>query len=435
MIYAADIILPITSPPISDGAVLVKNSRIVTVGKKSDIVTANPNEDILEFRDALLMPGLVNLHGHLECSSFDFLAKPTPFPKWIRKMIKASGKMDRDDWLAASRFGIKRYLEAGITCTADITRTGLGIQAVAEAGMPGIVYIEAVAIDNNNLADAVVNILERVKSAESITRSGSFRLGLSPHSPYTLSQSALKICAEISREYALPLTIHLAETQPELELIKDGSGSLASMIGRGLELEVIKSKGSGKTPTEFLDDLALVNESLIAAHCVHLNGKDIKLLKKKNAAVALCPTSNELLGSGEAPVGKYIEHGVRFGVGTDSIASNPNLDLFVEARKVRTILAKQTGVKENQIPLSPEELIKTLTIKAAEILGLNSELGSLEPGKRADFAVLDYDNHTSPDPYSYLIENSSNSSIVYTILNGQIVYFSPSNSFQNFQYG
>ncbi len=421
-IYTADVILPITSPPIKDGAVFVKDGRIIAIGNRDNLIAANPDEDVLEFRDALLMPGLVNLHGHLECSSFDFLAKPAPFPKWITKMIKASSKMQRSDWLAASRLGVKRYFEAGITCTADITRTGLGVQAVAEAGMPGIVYLEAVAIDNNNLADAVVDILERIKSAESVMHFGYFKLGLSPHSAYTLSESALKVCAQISKEYGLPLSIHLAETRAELELIRDGSGPLASTIGRRLELEAIKSKGSSKTPTEFLDGLALINKSLVAAHGVWLSEGDIKLLKKKNASVALCPTSNELLGSGEAPVNQFIKHGLRFGFGTDSIASNPDFDLFIEARKARMLLAKQTGVKKNQIPLSPEELIKTITIKAAEVLGLSSELGSIEPGKRADFAVIDYDNRQPIDPYNHLIEKVSKSSVSNTILAGEVVY-------------
>lgn len=426
MIYAADIVLPISNPPIYNGAVLVIDGRIAGVGKKDELVAAHRDEEIIEFKDALLIPGLVNLHGHLECSSFDFLARPTPFSEWVGNIIKAGLAMQRDDWLSASRTGVEKYFESGITCTADITRSGVGLQAVAEAGMPALVYLEAVGIDDRNLTEAVVDLLERIKSAESILGVGDIKIGLSPHSPYSLSMSALKVCDDLSKEYGLPLSIHVAETQAEVELIRDGTGSLASTIGKRMQLEVIQRGGTGTTPAQFLAELGLVRHPLIVAQGVWLNDQDVTLIKQRGASVAVCPTSNELLGSGEAPIRKFIEHGLSFGIGTDSPASNPDMDLFVEARKVRAILEKQFNKDDarQELPtgLSSKKLMEMITLDAARMLGFANDLGSIDPGKRADLVVLNYDMTSSPSPYDYLIEKASKSTISHTILGGMIVY-------------
>jgi len=427
MIYTADVVLPVTKPPIKNGAVLVKDGRVAGVGEKDTLIWENRGEEVRDFENAILMPGLVNLHGHLECSAFDFLAKPTSFSNWLDGIIRASRKMKKDNWLSAARLGVKRYLEAGITCTADISRSGAGLQALAERNMMGVVYLEAVGIDNSNLFNAVIELLELIKALESIAQWRGIKLGLSPHSPYTLSMPALKVCGEISREYGLPLSIHMAETWAEVEMIKSGTGPLALTMSKGLDLEVIKNGGVGKTPAEFLDGFGLVNSSLVAAHGVWLSSEDIELLKERNAVVAVCPTSNELLGAGKAPVDKFMKSGLMFGVATDSAASNPDLDMFLEIRKLQDILAKQTGRGVDQPTLSPETLIKMVTINAASMLGLSNELGSIESGKRADFIVIDFDEKplASPhaaDPYGYLVKNASKSHVRHTFLAGEAVY-------------
>jgi len=421
MIYAADVILPVTSEPVKNGAVLVKDGRVVSVGSAEALIAKNRDEDVKEFKNALLMPGLVNLHGHLECSSFDFLAKPTPFSQWLDGIINASRKMQRNDWQDAARVGVQKYIESGITCTADITRTGAGLQAIAEMGMPAVIYFEAVGIDDRNLSDLVVDMLEQLKSAESVAKARNLKVGLSPHSPYTLSSEALKICSEISKEYDLPLSVHLSETKSEVELVKDGTGPLADALSRRLKLDIIKNGGSGKLPAEFLDGFGLLTNSLIAAHGVWLSDAEIELMKERGASVAVCPTSNELLKTGDAPVGKFIEHGLRFGIGTDSIASNPEIDLLLEARKLRSLLEKQPGATGGRSLVSPKEIIKMITIDAANLLGYGNELGSIEPGKRADFVIAGYDDQAT-DPYDYLVSNASKSSISYTILDGKVVY-------------
>lgn len=421
MIYTADVILPITSEPVKNGAVLVKDGRVASVGYADDLIAKNKNEDVKEFKNALLMSGLVNLHGHLECSSFNFLAKPTPFSQWLGGIIEASRKMQRNDWQEAAKAGVQKYIEAGITCTADITRTGAGLQAIAEMGMPAVIYFEVVGIDDRNLSDLVVDILEQLKSADSVARARGLKIGLSPHSPYTLSSEALNVCSEISKEYDLPLSIHLAETRAEVELVRDGTGPLADTLSERLRLDVIENGGSGKLPAQFLDGHGLLRDSLIAAHGVWLSDAEIELMKERGVAVAVCPTSNELLKTGDAPVSKFIEHGLRFGIGTDSVASNPEIDLLLEARKARSLLEKQPGSTRGRSLVSPKEIIKMITIDAANLLGYGNELGSIEPGKRADFVIVGYDDQAT-DPYDYLATNASKSSVSHTVLAGKVVH-------------
>jgi 5-methylthioadenosine/S-adenosylhomocysteine deaminase len=420
MIYTADLVLPITGSPVEHGAILVKDGRVVTVGERASVLRENPREEFHDFGDALLMPGLVNLHSHFECAAFDFLAsEPTSFSQWLGGIIQAGRGMERDDWLRAARKGVADSLAAGITCSADITRSGAGLQAAYEAGMPALIYLEVVAVDASNLMETVVGLLERLKSSEPVAQAGVQKLGLSPHSAYTLTEVALKACADIAQQYTLPLSIHLAETADEVELVRSGSGSLAQAISERLSLEVIAAGGSGSTPAEFLDGLGLVNNSLIAAHGVWLSEDDIVLMRQKGAAIAVCPTSNELLNVGEAPIRSFVERGISFGIGTDSIASNPSFDLFVEAGKVRAIYKKQGGTGRK---LRSQALIEKLTIEAARTLGFDDDLGSIEAGKRADFIAIDMSAKRQTNPYNYLLESVTKNNITHTILGGEIVY-------------
>lgn len=420
MIYTADLVLPITGSPVEHGAILVKDGRVVAVGERARVLKENPCDEVHDFSDALLMPGLVNLHGHFECAAFDFLAtEPTSFSQWLGGIIQAGRGMERDDWLRAARKGIADSLAAGITCSADITRSGAGLQAAYEAGMPALIYLEVVAVDASNLMETVVGLLERLKSSEPVAEAGAQRLGLSPHSSYTLTGAALKACADIARQYTLPLSMHLAETADEVELVRSGSGALARVISERLSLEVIAAGGSGSTPAEFLDGLGLVNNSLIAAHGVWLSEDDIVLMRQKGAAIAVCPTSNELLNVGEAPIASFVAHGLSFGIGTDSIASNPSFDLFVEARKVRAICKRQGGAASK---LNSQALVEKLTIEAARVLGFNDDLGSIEAGKRADIIAIDTSAKRQANPYNYLLESVTKSDITHTILGGEIVY-------------
>ncbi|MDP2210359.1 MAG: amidohydrolase family protein, partial [Candidatus Aquicultor sp.] len=189
MIYTADLVLPITGSPVEHGAILVKDGRVVTVGERASVLKENPREEFHDFGDALLMPGLVNLHGHFECAAFDFLAsEPTSFSQWLGGIIQAGRGMERDDWLRAARKGVADSFAAGITCSADITRSGAGLQAAYEAGMPALIYLEVVAVDASNLMETIVGLLERIKSSEPVAQAGVQRLGLSPHSAYTLTE-------------------------------------------------------------------------------------------------------------------------------------------------------------------------------------------------------------------------------------------------------
>ncbi|HEY3373459.1 MAG TPA: amidohydrolase family protein [Candidatus Aquicultor sp.] len=421
MIYTSDIVLPITQNPIRKGAVLVENGLIAAVGERESLLQAHPDEKIKDFGCSILMPGLVNLHGHLECSLFEGLAQPTQFISWLEGIIQAGRRLDQAGWVEAARLGVRKYFEAGITCTADITRSGAGVLAMAEVKMPGIVYMEAVAIDNSNLADAVVDILGQLKSAEMMVQTDTFAIGLSPHSPYTLSEPALKACIEIASTGNLPVTTHLAETQAECELLQNGSGELAVLMGKRLKIDAIERGGYDTTPARYLDRLGVLQPGLIAAHGVWLTAEDLGLLKEKGVCIAACPTSNELLGTGKASISQFFEQGLEFGIGTDSAASNPQLDLFDEARKMYRLYKEQTGGDER---LTAQHIIHKLTINAAQALGLADKLGSIEPGKRADFIGVDCAGavNAGNDVYAFILEHTSKAQVNNTVLGGNLVY-------------
>lgn len=247
-----------------------------------------------------------------------------------------------------------------------------------------------VAVDERGFSKALESLLERMGSF----RKGRGRLvGISPHAPYSLSGTVIGKLARLARSMNAPLSIHVAETAEEEAMISKGSGAL-SLVFRSIIRTGIPLRGMGMSPVAFLDSLGALTEKTIAVHCVHVGETDIRLLRDRGCTAALCPTSNDLLGAGEAPVADLLEAGLGIAPGTDSAASNPSMDLFEEGRLLAAIAERQAG----RSLISSGDLLKMITIRPATFLGLDEEIGSLTPGKFADFVVLDGAPADANDP-------------------------------------
>ena len=402
--HAADVVAPMDGPPIRDGAVVVDGERIVAVGPVGEVVPADAR---VRRHRGVLLPGLVNAHAHLEYGPpfADLATRGLPFPAWIAELSRRRRGMDDATWLAAARGSVHALLRTGTTCVADVVTNGPGVRAAALAGLAGTSYVEAVR------ADDLAWPAERAR-IEALLDGAGRPVGVSPHALYTLSSAAFRDCCRLARDRGLRLHPHLAETQEEAELVLSGSGALARAL-RAIRLEHdLLGVGSGRTPAEQADALGGLGPDVHVAHGVHLSAGDRALLRERGTAVALCTRSNQVLGAGQAPVAALLAEGSPIALGTDSLASCPDLDLLAEARACRD-LARAQGACPDGLD---EALVRAATVDGAAAIGV--EAGVLAVGARADLAVFDV---PTQEPYASLVQDGAGRCTA-TVVAGRLVH-------------
>jgi len=404
--HSAPVVLTLTGAPLRDGAVLVDGDRVAAVGPARDVVPAGVR---VRAHRGVLLPGLVNAHAHLEYgpSFADLASSGLAFPAWIAQLTRRRRGKDDTSWLVEARGSVHALLRTGTTCVADVVTTGPGVRAAALAGLAGTSYVEAVGADDASWP------VERAR-LEVLLAAGGRTLGISPHTLSTLSSEAFRDCARLARERGLRLHPHLAETTEEAELVLSGTGAFASALrGIGLVHDLL-DVGSGRTPAEQADHLGGLGPDVHVAHGVHLSASDRALLRSRDTAVALCTRSNAVLRAGEAPVAALLAEGSPVALGTDSLASTPDLDLLAEARATRD-LARRQGAPADGLA---ELLVRAATVGGAAAMGL-SGAGTLVPGGRADLAVFDVP--TDGDPYTALLDHGPGRCTA-TVVAGRLVH-------------
>lgn len=381
---------PVTAPPIEDGAVLVgDDGKIAAVGPQSRIPNP-PGSESLELRDAVLVPGLVNTHTHLELTHL--IGKNDPgqsFPRWIRRVRALKEQTVAEEFDAAAEQGIRDGWAQGVTCVADTGDSGAGMRALFRLGGRGIAYHEVFGPDPAQAEPSLEGLKQTVHELRRFT---SFHagLGVSPHAPYTVSAPLYRAVAEYAMRDGLPMAVHLAESQEELAFVRDGEGPFAAAWGdRGIPVEARRM-----SPVQFLHSLGVLRLGTLCIHTVQLDARDIATLAGTKAGVAHCPLSNRAHGHGTAPLAALRKAGVAVGLGTDSVVSVGSLDLWAEARAAG---------------LAGEDALRMLTFEGARALCLEQVVGSLEVGKQGDLAVLS--DLASKRP-----------GVLATVISGRIVY-------------
>jgi len=384
-------VYPVTAPPIEDGAVLVDRSgKIAVLGPHSQIPTP-PGTKALEFKDAALVPGLVNCHTHLELTHLAGQNAEPEFPKWIRRVRELKDATAADGFYAAAVQGVKDSWARGVTCVAETGSTGAVMRALHDLGGRGIVYQEVFGPDPASL-DESMRELENAVSQLRRLATGQLRVGVSPHAPYTVSAPLYEAVAGFARRERLSVAVHLAESKEESEFVASGTGPFAdAWRARG-----IATRAHGCAPVEYLRRLSLLNAGTLCIHCVQTDEQDVAVLGAAGVAIAHCPRSNRAHGHGTAPLGAFRSAGIRVGLGTDSIVSVGDLDLWAEARAAG---------------LDAKDALHAVTIDGARALGWAREIGSLEVGKVADLAVFPGDLRRQTPSFAAL-----------TVLAGRIVH-------------
>jgi len=373
-------VLPIVQPPIEHGAVVVKQGRIVWVGPADQCARAD-GDHVVELGDAVLLPGLVNAHSHLELTGLRGFLEGLDFREWLRTLtIVRRDVLSESDLLDAARLGIVEALRHGITTLADCTDSALPLTAMRELGVRGIGYVEVFGPDPAQCSGAMARLQQRVEALRA-EDTALVRTGVSPHAPYTVSAPLFRAAAEYARAERLPMAVHVAESAAETAFVGDGSGPFAERLrDRGIAVA-----GQSRSPVALLEDTGVLAAQPLLIHVIRADEEDLARIAYHGASIVHCPISNAKLGHGIAPLDRMLAHGIRTGLGTDSVASNDRMHLLDEARQAVLCHAIRSGVPDS---LGAHEALSLATRGSAGALGLASEIGTLEPGKAADLAAF-----------------------------------------------
>lgn len=373
--YHARWVVPVTAPSIHDGTVVVHDGRIAYVGPRA---SAPAGEDV-DLEDAVLLPGLVNAHTHLELTAFRGLMPDVPFRDWIVTLQMAKvAVMTPERYLDAARLGIAEGLRAGVTTYADTCDSGVAMAAMIEMGVRGIMYQEVFcpSADEARVADAIAGLVRRLTERAPL-QTPLVRLGISPHAPYTVSDALFAYAARAG----YPVAVHIAESDAETRLVRDGEGPFAD----GLRHRGIAVSPRARSPIALLASLGVLSTKPLLIHAVRIDDRDIAAIAAAGAGIAHCPVSNAKLGHGIAPLDLVLAAGIAVGLGSDSMAANDRMDLLEEARAAT--LAQRTRTGRHDV-IAPRDALALATFGGANALGLGDRIGSLEVGKDADLAAF-----------------------------------------------
>jgi 5-methylthioadenosine/S-adenosylhomocysteine deaminase len=388
---------------VDNGAVAIDGTDIVAVGPVAEVTARFRARDTLDARGQIVMPGLVNTHTHAPMVLYRGLADDLALSEWLEKYIfPAEAKTVSPEFVrAGTRLAALEMIQSGTTTYADMyyfeEEIAKETKAAGLRAVLGQTIIQFPVADARTPADALVRaeaFINAYRGDPLITPA------VAPHAIYTLDAAMLRAARDLSRRLDVPTLIHLAETADE---VKNAEAQFKL------------------SPTQYLESLGFLGAGVLAAHGVWVTAPDITLLKMRGVGISHNPESNMKLASGPAPVPAYLAAGAAIGLGTDGAASNNDLDMF-EAMRMASLLHKlETG---DPRAVSARTALEMATVGGARALGMESRIGSLEAGKRADVIIVDLSGarHTPMyDPVSHLVYVARGDDVRTTIVNGRLL--------------
>jgi cytosine/adenosine deaminase-related metal-dependent hydrolase len=383
---------------IINGAIVSHRGTIVAVGPASTLISKYPGHRLCRFDVAMLMPGLVNLHTHLELPSLLDAIRADTFPGWVLNLIKKKKELAAGDYCLAAKQNIKTLVRTGTTTVGEICTHQISPALLKQSGLRAVIYRELISLNPAMYSPRLSSLVSRPSPLT--------RYGISPHAPHTVSEKLLR---ELKKK-KFPLSTHVAESKDEIRLLqgkRSGFEELYRLAGWDLAWAP-----KATSPFEYLKQLGLLGPGLLTVHAVQATDKDIHLLERSHTPVAHCPRSNKELGVGRMPLKKFLDAGVTVGLGTDSLASAPSLSMWDEMRYALRI-HRRDGVTAG-------DLLRLATSGGAKALGMGSEIGTLEPGKRADLIAVPLPGKNTGDIYSDLLRETK--SCIMTMVDGKLLY-------------
>jgi aminodeoxyfutalosine deaminase len=370
----------VSGPPLANGMITVGADRIEAVAPQG---VRTPDED---FGNVAIIPGLVNPHTHLDLSGARGLIPPTDpdhFTDWLRGVFAYRRTRTAEQTQADIRAGLTESLRFSTTLIGDIASGGASWHALEETAIRAVVFYELIGLSADRFHHVASDAINWVSTGRGTS---TCQPGVSPHAPYSCRADGLPLLTKVGPLFGDRLTTHLAETRAELELLQKQSGPFVIFLA---EFGAWDPSGLAWGAEAILDFTRDVKHALYA-HCNYLP-HDTKFWP--NQSIVYCPRTHAAFGHPPHPFREFLARGVRVCLGTDSLASNPDLDVFAEARFVRSRYPDFPG----------DQLLRMVTLAGAEGLGWAQETGSLEAGKSADFVVVPLPNVESADPHELLL--------------------------------
>lgn len=428
MLLTARYVLPVSRPYIENGAVLVRDDKVVEVGDAVELKRSYPEEDVRDFGMAAIMPGFVDCHSHLEFAIMRGLLNDAPYAEWKAFVHEKSGLLDEQDWIDSAALGAYEAVSAGITTVADVTATGASLPAAERLGLRGIIYREVGAASRDQVAPAMQAAVDQIATWRSTSTSGRFRFGIAPDSLYTCHPQILKQVARYATAENVPVAIHLAGSQEECDFIRYGSSPFSiasdSQTHRAFEgYQAVELLPAGCSPVQYALNWDILEvPEVLAIHCVKVDNRDIEVLRDYHVNVAVCPRANAKLGMGMPPIVQLQRAGITVGLGTDSPAAADSVDPIDEMRFTMLALRAVNG-KDGFI--QGPDMIRMATLDSARALGMDDVVGSLDPGKLADIVAIDLsDSRQAPThfPTSAVVHTADRDNILMTMVGGRIIF-------------
>lgn len=422
MLLIARYVMPISHPHIEHGAVLVRDDSILEVGTAEELLAAHPDEEVVDFGLAALMPGFIDLHTHLEYSAMRGLVDDLPYSRWKHQLMQRERLFSSQDWDDSALLGALESLQSGITTVADITGTGASGHAAQASGLRAFIYREVATMDKHAVDGVMEAAIDDIHAWRSTSDPDRLRIGIAPHAPYSCHPELFKRVAEFAQD-GTPVSMHLAGSHEEYDFVKYGSSMLATDVREEFDAHAPLWLPTGVSPVRYVLQWGILDvPNMLAVHCTQVDDLDIGVLAERDVAIAHCPRCNAKLGMGIAPIEKFLEAGLRVGLGTDSPAASNSMDEFEEMR-IGLLVQRAALSEEHFIPA--RQFVRLATLDAARALRIDDQVGSLEPGKLADIIAVDLSkSHQIPThyPYGTLVHTANQENVLWTMIGGRVVY-------------
>jgi len=365
-------------PIIADGAVLVQSGVIVAIGTAREILDSHRDPEVINLGDAVLLPGLVNAHTHLELSNC--VAGEDPggsFSDWILS-VRARMKLNESDpastIIPATQSGIDQCLKFGVTCVGDISNfVTLTRGVLKESPLRAVSFGEVLGLGKlrSRLEERLAAAIDTSQTTNRLT------IGITPHAPYTVDLEGYQKCIAAAHNHHLPLATHLAETPDETEFLVSHQGPFRELWDKlGLWQEPVKTYHD--SPLRFADAVGLLRFPSVLAHVNYCSDDELDLLAKGRASVVYCPRTHRYFRHQPHRWREMLEREINVAIGTDSCASSPDLNLVDDLR-----------LMHRNVPEFPcERLWQLATVGGARALGLDHQIGTITAGKHADLAAF-----------------------------------------------
>ena len=356
-------------------------------------------DKLIDAKNKIVMPGLINAHTHLGMSIFRATNDNLTLQDWLEKKIwPIENNMTDEDVYYSALLSCLEMIKTGTTCASDMY---FGYKGTMKAVKDSKIRI---AMSRCLIGDADKDGLSKIKEFKALIKEYKnnplVTFTITPHSMYTCTKKYLKECEKLARETNLPIHMHFCENEEEVKIIKENYQ---------------------KSPVEALQELGFLSHKLILAHGTFIEEKEQEILKDKEVSIVTNPLSNLNLGCGIADVTSYKKHNINICLGTDGQGSGNNLNLFKHMSLVANL---QKALYKDPTVISSYEVLQMATINSAKALGLEEKIGSLEEGKQADIIILDLDKigtFPTPELFPQIVNNIEESNILTTIINGEII--------------